>query len=129
MLRENRKRFDALMGAAGPSDGGREIEAPAPSASVRLLNERYGAGWRHGIVERRREDGEAVVLCRLEIDELGIVKSQFGRAPIGGGSGAAGTAGGIAFRSATPAGAGAETDEAAFEAALEAALAKCVALI
>ncbi len=130
MLAESRRQFDALYGDSAPPRAEvptPSVPEPAVSASARTLNERYGGGWRHEITERRREDDEAVVLCRLTITESGSVKAQFGRAPMGTASGVGGTAGGVAFRTAAPT--GADSEAAAFAAAEEAALAKCVAML
>ncbi len=127
MLAETRAQFDALYGGGAPAPAAMPVgSAAAASGSEAELTARYGTGWRHEITERRREGDEAVALCRLTIPERGIVKAQFARAPIHGGSNVAGHAGGVAFRAG---GAGEEGEAAAFAAAAEAALAKCVALL
>ncbi len=127
MLAETRAQFNALYGGGAPAAAPVPVEAAsAASGSEAELNARYGTGWRHEITERRREGDEAVVLCRLTIPQMGIVKAQFARAPIGGGSNVAGHAGGVAFRAG---GAGDGDEAAAFAAAAEAALAKCLALL
>ena len=114
-----------------PSRGA--IDASEP---VRILNERYGSGWRYEIADRRREADEVIVLCKLVIDETGATKSQFGSAFVGNGDRrqqAFGTANGVAFGVATSANdetAGpAMTEDAAYERAVAAALSKCVALL
>lgn len=162
MLAKNRKQFDALYGGstgetdresaptpppAPPARGqpagrvGTASRTPdrlgiAPSDAERFLTDRYGDGWRHEITDQRREGDEVVVLCKLQIDDGTIVKSQFGRAQISS-TGLAvetkGTAAGVAFL-ARPPDAGsvdiaADPEAAAYRAAEQAALAKCAALL
>ena len=137
MLGQNRHRFDTMLGRrpaatpspATPASVSRPLE---PSESMRFLNDRYGGGWRHEIIERRREGDEVIVLCRLTVDESDMSKTQFGSARIGD-RGAKpvikGQAGGIAFALGSGPGRGPkDTEDAAFRRALDDALAKCVAL-
>ena len=99
---------------------------------MRFLQDRYGGGWRHDVIERRREGDEVIVLCRLTVDELAMSKSQFGSARIGDRDAKPvikGQAGGIAFALGSGPGQGAkDTEDAAFNRAVDDALAKCVAL-
>ena len=115
---------DGTAGAAEPPP-------PAASPAERLLDERYGDGWRFEITSRRREKDEAIVVGALRLPGSGALRTQFGsaRIPSGGGSGS-GSAGGVAF--SFGAGAGESplaAEEAAFERAREDALASCAALL
>lgn len=108
----------------------------APSEAIRFLNDRFGASWRHEITNRVREGDEAVVRCRLIIEDQGISRSQFGRARIGGAGDVTeikGSAGGVDFitRTGAPLAEASieKLEEAAFHNATEAALAKCAALL
>ena len=112
-------------GAAKPS--------PAASPAERLLDERYGDGWRFEVTSRRREKDEAIVVGTLRLPGSGALRTQFGsaRIPSGGGSGS-GSAGGVAFSFGAGAGTGESpfaAEEAAFERAREDALASCAALL
>ena len=104
---------------------------PATSPAERLLNERYGDGWRFEVTSRRREKGEVIVVGTLRLPGAGGVRTQFGSAPIETGIGAtAGSSGGVAFSFG---GGSTESplraEEAAFERAREDALANCAALL
>ena len=154
LLDRNRQRFDELYTGKSPSSG-RAATAPsarsaAPSGApatdsaspvVRQLNERYGDGWSHRVVDRRRDGDEVIVLCRLSIVDGNVQKTQFGHARIGGGRiGAAGggrviagVSGGVAFSVGT-AGTGAHatagnSEDDAYRRAVDDALAKCVRLL
>jgi len=104
---------------------------PAASPAERLLDERYGDGWRFEVTSRRREKDEVIVVGTLRLPGTGGVRTQFGSARISAGGGAtAGSAGGVAFSfgggsGESPLGA----EEAAFERAREDALASCAALL
>ena len=75
-------------------------------------------------LQQQGEGDEAIVLCKVFIADT--VKTQFGRAPIGGGV-VAGSSGGVPFRLGA---ADSGIEEAkAFRRATEAALAKCLELI
>ena len=105
--------------------------SPAASPTERLLDERYGDGWRFEVTSRRREKDEVIVVGTLRLPGAGGMRTQFGSARIAtGGGGTAGSAGGIAFSFG---GAGTESplaaEEAAFERAREDALANCAALL
>ena len=109
--------------AAGPP--------PAASPAERLLNERYGDGWRFEITSQRREKDEVIVVGTLRLPGTGGVRTQFGSARISAGVGSAsGSAGGVAF--SFGGGSGERplaAEEAAFERAREDALASCAALL
>lgn len=128
LLAQNREQFDRILStpaatraATGASPAPTSTSGLAPrrrfgpldsesSAAVRALDQRFGAeGWRYEITERRRADGELIVLCRLTLAGRGVTKSQFGTAPL--------TASGIA------------AEEAALAQAAEAALANCSKLL
>ena len=105
--------------------------SPAASPTERLLDERYGDGWRFEVTSRRRERDEVIVVGSLRLPGAGGVRTQFGSARIAASGGAtAGSAGGIAFSFG---GTGGESplgaEEAAFERAREDALANCAALL
>ena len=160
LLEKNRRELDALYQGAGPSTPSRAPGAPEPapasatpppdpaaaepvpatpaaspppaaSPAGRLLNERYGDGWRFEVTSRRREKDEVIVVGTLRLPGAGGVRTQFGSARISAGGGAtAGSAGGIAFSfggESTESPLGAE--EAAFARAREDALANCAALL
>ena len=122
-----------------PGDSIRPVSAEAPAAqpspaaspTERLLNERYGDGWRFDVTSRRRERNEVIVVGSLRLPGAGGVRTHFGSARIAAGGGAtAGSAGGVAFSFG---GAGGESpleaEEAAFERAREDALTNCAALL
>jgi hypothetical protein len=141
MLAQNKQRFDALYrggghaGGAAAGGGAAERRAPssaplrldaASSAAMRLLNERFGEGWRYELAAQPREGDEAIVMAKLILAKDGTVKTQFGRARIAGGP-LAGSAGGVKFRLKSDA---AEQNEAeAYRQAAEAALSKCIELL
>ena len=115
--------------SAEPPAGDRS--SPAASPTERLLDERYGDGWRFEVTSRRRERDEVIVVGALRLPGAGGVRTQFGSARIAaGGSATAGSAGGVAFSfgsrstDSPPA-----AEEAAFERAREDALANCAALL
>ena len=123
-------RWDRGTAADGGTGAATE-PPPATSPVARLLDERYGDGWRFEITSRRREKDEAIVVGALRLPCSGGVRAQFGSARImpGGGAGS-GSAGGVAFSFG---GAAAESplaaEEAAFARAREDALARCAALL
>ena len=125
-----------------PGPASREPEPSAPTApagtprsdaspAARLLEERYGDGWRFEVTSRRREKDEVIVVGTLRLPGSGGVRTQFGSARIAAGGGSTtGSAGGVAFSFG---GGGGESplaaEEAAFERAREDALANCTALL
>lgn len=136
-------RSAALEGpkVATPSAGKPRLNAAPqfngkPSEARQFLSDRFGDRWRYEIVNRIREDDEAMVRCRLVIEDEGISLSQFGWAPIEGAGGATeitGSAGGVEFsaRAGTPPSEAPmeALTEAAFRSATDAALAKCAAML
>ena len=117
---------DVELRAAAPA-------APPPSAASpaeRLLNERFGDGWRFDVTSRRREKNEVIVVGTLRLPGSGGVRAQFGTASISAGGGStAGSAGGVAFSFGGSAGESpVAAEEAAFARAREDALANCAAL-
>ena len=119
-------------GEAPPARAAPAAEPPsAASPAERLLNERYGDGWRFEVTSRRREKDEVVVVGTLRLPGSGGVRTQFGSARIAAGGGStAGSAGGVAFSFGGRAGESPlAAEEAAFERAREDALASCAALL
>jgi hypothetical protein len=96
------------------------------SAPARWLNEHFGADWRYEVATERREGDEAIVVGKLTFGRDKAIRTQFGRARIGGEALAA-TSGGVRFKLGS---AGSAQDEGeAFRRAAEAALSNCVDLI
>jgi hypothetical protein len=147
MLVQTRKQLDDLYrgqrrggertpGAAPAASTDREtsVHAAKPSAlldassspAVRRMNERFGSDWRYEITERRREAGEAIVLCKLTFGKDRAVRTQFGRAALSSGP-VTGASDGVRFRLDTGGSAADERD--AFRRAAEAALLNCIELI
>ena len=142
--------FDALLGrartttvqppAAAASTRGEKTAADAPPESVRFLNARFGEmGWTYEVLDRRREEDEVIVLCRLSVPDKNISKTQFGRAslrPAPARHRIQGTADGIPFiiedesaHSGHSASISAERTEAhAYRDAVDDALARCATL-
>ena len=160
LLEKNRRELDALYQGAGPSTPRGAPAAPEPPAASatlppdaasaepgparpaaspppttspaeRLLNERFGAGWRFEVTSRRREKDEVILVGTLRLPGSGGVRTQFGSARISAGGGSsAGSAGGVAFSFGRGGGESPlATEEAAFERAREDALANCAALL
>ena len=144
LLAQTKTRFDDLYRGgrqpaaqpAAPASGvaGRAAAArprapaalAADSASVRLLNERFGNEWRFDIAGETRDGDEAIVLGRLTFGRDNAVRTQFGRARIAGDPLPA-TSGGVRFKIG---GLGSAQDEReAFRRAAEAALTNCLDLI
>lgn len=150
LLEQSRRELDALYRDAAPAGPSRSAPpsdpppstAPAqganpPTAPVeRLLDERYGDGWRFEVTSRRREGNEAIVVGTLRLPGAdGGVRAQFGSAPIApaarSGGGASGSAGGVGFSfgGEGPRGDPRAAEEAAFERARQDALASCAATV
>ncbi len=115
------------------TEGGAGAAEPSPAASPaeRLLDERYGDGWRFEITSRRREKDEVIVVGALRLPGAGGVRTQFGSARISTGAGSgSGSAGGVAFSFGGGSGRSPlAAEEAAFERARDDALASCTALL
>ena len=122
--------------SAAPSPSPASASAPGSPASTpvkRLLDERYGDGWRFEVTSRRREGDEVIVVGALRLPGSGGVRTQFGSAPITANdeNGASGSVGGVGFSF----GAGSArqdsfaTEEAAYARARDDALAHCAALL
>lgn len=104
------------------------------SEAVRRLNERFGEGWSYEVTERRREGDELIVLCRVDIPENDISKTQFGSAKVlkpGERFTLQGTVDGVPLGIAIGSGAPVTRDpeESAFRRAVDVALAKCAELL
>ena len=140
MLMHNKERLEALLReerSSQSSDGerlaptrrssaaGRATPDPGSSA-VQYLNERFANQWHYEIVERQRLGDETVVLCKLFLEDRGVVKTQFGRATVATGS-VAGRSGAVRFR--LELGAAERSEEDAYRRAAENALANCVKLL
>jgi hypothetical protein len=145
MLVQSKERFDDLYrggfvrtgseantfaGRATPSArtgaGSASAKINLDSAPARWLNEHFGADWRYEIATQKREGDEAIVLGKLTFGRDKAIRTQFGRARIGGEALAA-TSGGVRFKLGS---AGSAQDECeAFRRAAEAALSNCVDLI
>ncbi|MEE8433629.1 MAG: hypothetical protein V3S64_02465 [bacterium] len=115
------------------------IEAPPKpkrrkSEAARRLNERFGEGWSYQVTERRREGDELIVLCRVDIPDKDISKTQFGSAKVlkpGERFTLQGTTDGVPFGIAVGRGAPVtrNPEESAFRRAVDVALAKCAELL
>lgn len=104
------------------------------SEAVRRLNERFGEGWSYEVTERRREGDELIVLCRVDIPDKEISKTQFGSARVlkpGERFTLRGTVDGVPIGIAVGRGAPVTRDpeESAFRRAVDVALAKCAELL
>ena len=95
----NRQQLDELYGQsdAMPSESVRQApqieegltwsegldrQSIGEGQSVVWLNQHFPNAWRYEIRDRRRQDNEVVVLCRLELIDHKIHKAQFGSAMI-----------------------------------------------
>jgi len=140
MLVHNKERLDALLrdDRSGQRRGDGERAAAthgsardaaldvASSAAARYLNERFANRWHYEIAERYRVGDEAIVMCKLFLKDHGVVKTQFGRAPIAAGW-VAGRSGSVHFRLALSA--AERNEEDAYRRAAENALTNCVKLL
>jgi hypothetical protein len=142
MLVDNKARLDALLradrfGESGDdrdrlaatrrsSAAGRTPLDVAGSGAARYLNERFANRWHYEIAERHRLGDEAIVMCKLVLEDQGVVKTQFGRAKIAADS-LSGRSGTVRFRLELS---GLERHEDdAYRRAAENALANCVKLL
>lgn len=142
MVVHNKERLDALLrqdGLGQSGDDGNRAAATrrssdarsaaldvAGSPAVRYLNERFANRWHYEIAERHRVGDEAIVMCKLFLEDDGVVKTQFGRATIAAGS-VAGRSGTVRFR--LELGAAGRDEDDAYRRAAESALANCVKLL
>ena len=102
--------------------------------AVRRLNERFGDGWSYEVTERRREGDELIVLCRVDIPDKDMGKTQFGSAKVlkpGERFTLQGTVDGVPIGIAVGRGAPVTRDpeESAFRRAVDVALAMCADLL
>ena len=122
-----------------PSTRASSIEGPPKakrrkSEAARRLNERFGEGWSYQVTERRREGDELIVLCRVDIPDKDISKTQFRSAKVlkpAERFTLQGTVDGVPIAIAIGRGAPVNRDpeESAFRRAVDVALAKCAALL
>jgi hypothetical protein len=140
MLMHNKERLEALLGKERSGQSGdrdrlvparrtsadRATPDPGSSAAAQYLNERFANRWHYEIVERQRIGDEVVVMCKLLLEDHGIVKTQFGRATVAAGS-VAGRTGALRFR--LELGAAERSEEDAYRRAAENALTNCVKLL
>ena len=92
------------------------------------MQARFGDRWRHDIIERRIEGNEAIVLGKLTLDGQ-VVRTQFGRATIGGGaSSKVASAAGVTFSLGSTAGSALDREDQAFRLAADDALEKSARL-
>ena len=126
----NRQQLDKLYGQsdAMPSESVRQApqteegltwsegldrQSIGEGQSVVWLNQHFPNAWRYEIRDRRRQDNEVVVLCRLELIDHKIHKAQFGSAMIP-------TAESGEYRNER------ETESVAYELAVDDALRRCI---
>jgi hypothetical protein len=138
MLAHNRERLDALLREERGGGLRRSSAALLPRATLwpsfdasgseaaRYLRDRFADRWHYEIAARHRDGAEAVVLGRLVVDDLGTVKTQFGRAAIAAGP-VAGRSGTVRFNLGS--GSTQAEEEDAYRRAAEDALARCVKLL
>ena len=99
LIEGNRQQMDELYGQSGATpprsvsqaaDVGEELtrfedldrQSIGEGQSAVWLNQNFPDAWRYEIRDRRRQDNEVVVLCRLELLAHKIYKAQFGSAMI-----------------------------------------------
>ena len=126
----NRQQLDELYGQsdAMPSESVRQApqieegltwsegldrQSIGEGQSVVWLNQHFPNAWRYEIRDRRRQDNEVVVLCRLELIDAKIHKAQFGSAMIP-------TTESGEYRNER------ETESVAYELAVDDALRRCI---
>lgn len=148
LLDQNRREMDNLFGSSPRPQVPTQTRYEEPvyesksksrlaenSPTARLLNSRYGDGWRFEVVEQRREDDDIVIVGRLSIRDNDLSVTQTGRAQVkasitGQGSEIAGTADGIAFSIRSEGGVGSsdrgDAEEVARQEAMENAAVNCV---
>ena len=99
LIEGNRQKMDELYGQSGamPSESVRQTpqteegltwsegldrQSIGEGQSAVWLNQNFPDAWRYEIRDRRRQDNEVVVLCRLDLLGHKIHKAQFGSAII-----------------------------------------------
>ena len=99
LIEGNRQQMDELYGQSGATpprsvsqaaDVGEELtrfedldrQSIGEGQSAVWLNQNFPDAWRYEIRDRRRQDNEVVVLCRLDLLGHKIHKAQFGSAII-----------------------------------------------
>ena len=99
LIEGNRQQMDELYGQSGATprrsvsqaaDVGEELtrfedldrQSIGEGQSAVWLNQNFPDAWRYEIRDRRRQDNEVVVLCRLDLLGHKIHKAQFGSAMI-----------------------------------------------
>ena len=99
LIEGNRQQMDELYGQSGATpprsvsqaaDVGEELtrfedldrQSIGEGQSAVWLNQNFPDAWRYEIRDRRRQDNEVVVLCRLHLLGHDIHKAQFGSAMI-----------------------------------------------
>ena len=99
LIEGNRQQMDELYGQSGAApprsvsqaaDVGEELtrfedldrQSIGEGQSAVWLNQNFPDAWRYEIRDRRRQDNEVVVLCRLDLLGHKIHKAQFGSAMI-----------------------------------------------
>ena len=99
LIEGNRQQMDELYGQSGATpprsvsqaaDVGEELtrfedldrQSIGEGQSAVWLNQNFPDAWRYEIRDRRRQDNEIVVLCRLDLLGHKIHKAQFGSAMI-----------------------------------------------
>ncbi len=130
LIEGNRQQMDELYGQSGatpPRSVGQaaevreeltrfedlERQSIGEGQSAVWLNQNFPDAWRYEIRDRRRQDNEVVVLCRLDLLGHKIHKAQFGSAMIPA------TEDG-AYRNER------EAESAAYESAVDDALRQCI---
>ena len=130
LIEGNRQQMDELYGQSGAtpprsvSQAAEVREEPirfedldrqsiGEGQSAVWLNQNFPDAWRYEIRDRRRQDNEVVVLCRLELIDSKIHKAQFGSAMIP-------TAESGEYRNER------ETESVAYELAVDDALRRCI---
>ena len=130
LIEGNRQQLDELYGQSGATRSqsvrqeaeteegltwseGLDRQSIGEGQSAEWLNQHFPNAWRYEIRDRRRQDNEVVVLCRLELLGPKIHKAQFGSAMIP-------TTGSGEYRNER------ETESAAYELAVDDALRRCI---
>ncbi len=130
LIEGNRQQMDELYGQSGATpprsvsqaaEVGEELtrfedlerQSIGEGQSAVWLNQNFPDAWRYEIRDRRRQDNEVIVLCRLELLSHKIHKAQFGSAMIP-------TTENGEYRNER------EAESAAYESAVDDALRQCI---